>query len=474
MRDVPRFPIETGFPILAGLLWLVTGASSGVFGFLLSVVPGSLLLAGGVVTLFLSGEERAPQLAANGGVVGVVLALPVAFSTGVWTAGLLLLLSAAGFVAAGWTSRRYAPSHVDVPDPQTTPLLAAKVALDEVNVSAILIARSSPLVREPHRLNEEVERVRDFFEQQGWLEKPAEYHVVPPPLEKHELRQVRARGLSFEQLSFEELSFESGYTPRAGEPGRERWLGYAANRTAHAWVLRHSDGPRPWLMCIHGFGMGVPLLDLWAFRAKLLHQRLGLNLVFPVLPLHGPRKVGRRSGDQFLGGVFLNTVHAEAQAMWDLRRVLGWVRGQQPPAVGLYGLSLGAYTAALLASLEPGFACVIAGVPATDLTALTRRLDSPYKLAQLEHAQFSWEHLNEVLRVVSPLALPPQVPQHGRYIFGGSVDRVIRPNQVWALWQHWERPRIVWYAGSHVSYHWQPEVKALIDEALVVSGLVPI
>ena len=60
----------------------------------------------------------------------------------------------------------------------------------------------------------------------------------------------------------------------------------------------------------------------------------------------------------------------------------------------------------------------------------------------------------------------------GRYIFGGSVDRVIRPNQVWALWQHWERPRIAWYAGSHVSYHWQPEVKALIDEALVVSGLV--
>ena len=147
MRDVPRFPIETGFPILAGLLWLMVGASSGVFGFVLSVVPGSLLLAGGVVTLFLSGEERAPQLAANGGVVGLVLALPIALSTGVWIAGLLLLLSAASFVAAGWTSRRYAPSHVDVPDPQTTPLLAAKVALDEVNVSAILIARSSPLVR---------------------------------------------------------------------------------------------------------------------------------------------------------------------------------------------------------------------------------------------------------------------------------------------------------------------------------------
>ena len=39
-------------------------------------------------------------------------------------------------------------------------------------------------------------------------------------------------------MRFEHLTFPSGYEPHAGEPGRERWLSYEANRTAHAWVVR--------------------------------------------------------------------------------------------------------------------------------------------------------------------------------------------------------------------------------------------
>jgi cephalosporin-C deacetylase-like acetyl esterase len=153
--------------------------------------------------------------------------------------------------------------------------------------------------------------------------------------------------------------------------------------------------------------------------------------------------------------------------------LLAWVRAQDAPAVGVYGLSLGGYNAALLASLEPELACVIAGIPATDLTALTQRLDSPYKLERFKQADFAWEQIEEILRVVSPLALSPKVPLERRYIFGGAVDRLIPPSQVWALWQHWERPRILWYAGSHVSIHWEPKVRALVREALRDSALVP-
>ena len=52
----------------------------------------------------------------------------------------------------------------------------------------------------------------------------------------------RVRGLDYEHLHF-----DSGYEPHPDEPGRERWLAYAANRTAHAWVVRHAGGERPWL-----------------------------------------------------------------------------------------------------------------------------------------------------------------------------------------------------------------------------------
>src|SRR5690606_6600666 len=127
---------------------------------------------------------------------------------------------------------------------------------------------------------------------------------------------------------------ESGYEPHDGEPGRERWLSYAPCRTGHAWVLRHREAttangePRPWLVCIHGYQMGTPIVDFGAFRPAWLARRLGLNLVLPVLPIHGPRRIRRVSGDGFLAGELLDTVHALAQAAWDLRRIVSWVRAQ--------------------------------------------------------------------------------------------------------------------------------------------------
>ena len=79
---------------------------------------------------------------------------------------------------------------------------------------------------------------------------------------------------------------------------------------------------RPWLVCIHGYQMGRPLIDLSAFRPEWLARQHGLNLLLPVLPLHGPRTRGRRSGDGYLAGDILDTIHAQAQAMWDMRRLL--------------------------------------------------------------------------------------------------------------------------------------------------------
>ena len=53
-------------------------------------------------------------------------------------------------------------------------------------------------------------------------------------------------------------------------------------------MLRHKE-PWPWLVCVHGAEMGRAALDLMLFRAWHLHQDLGLNVVLPVLPMHGPR-----------------------------------------------------------------------------------------------------------------------------------------------------------------------------------------
>ena len=91
------------------------------------------------------------------------------------------------------------------------------------------------------------------------------------------------------------------------------------------------------------------------------------------LPLHGARAAGRRSGAGFLDAHPLATNAAFEQAVWELRRLAGWLRAQGSPALGVYGMSLGGYTAALFASIERGLACAVPLVPAVSLPGRARR-----------------------------------------------------------------------------------------------------
>ena len=61
--------------------------------------------------------------------------------------------------------------------------------------------------------------------------------------------------------------------------------------------------------------MGYPYVDLWGFRAMWLHCVLGLNVAFPIAPLHGPRRIGRLSGAAFMTYNLVDIVHGFAQAV---------------------------------------------------------------------------------------------------------------------------------------------------------------
>jgi hypothetical protein len=345
--------------------------------------------------------------------------------------------------------------------------VAAKAALDEIFFVTEVLSASVVTARDGERLAAEVAAALALFAARGWLAAPEGYHRRPPPAAEVTLAPARSLGRDYLHLRF-----ASGYEPEAGEPGRERWLGYAANRTAHAWVLEHRGAPRPWLVCLHGYRTGFPLTDFFQFPPAWLHRQLGLNVLVPVLPLHGPRTVGRRSGEGFARGDVLDTIHLQAQAAWDVRRLLGWVRARGATAVGVYGLSLGGATAAVLAGLEPDLRCVIVGMPAIDLVGLARRhLPAPL-LALAERYGPEWCAVERLLRVVSPLALPARVARERRFLFGGVADRLVPPEQLHALWRHWERPRVAWYPGGHVSFGVEAAVRALVHEALAATGMI--
>ncbi|MFL6241861.1 MAG: alpha/beta hydrolase family protein, partial [Acidimicrobiia bacterium] len=315
---------------------------------------------------------------------------------------------------------------------------------------------------------EEIAYASDLYRREGWLDDPVSYHRDPPPPEWYVIDRRRAF-----DVRFEHVQFRTGFEPRPTEPGHDRWMAHQANATMHAWVLRHRSEPRPWIVCIHGFGMGAPFLDLRAFRAVQLYRQ-GLNVIAPVLPLHGPRADSGVRGEGFMTINLVDSVHGLTQSAWDLRRVIRWLRiDHGAERIGLFGISLGGYVAALVASLEPDLQCAIAGIPFVDLPSLYRR-HSPARVGR--HARQCGalgETADAVHRVVSPLAMDPLVPSDRRFIFAGLGDRMSTYGQARRLWVHWGQPAFACYGGGHVGFYWSGEVNRFVADAVRASGLLP-
>lgn len=367
------------------------------------------------------------------------------------------------FYAQTWT-RYLGGESVDLPVVRPSPMLAAHALLDEVVVTAFRMFRGFPEPEVFDAIDREVAAAIEFYGQRGWLDDPQAFFAAPPPL-----TEVTVRPAGKGDRRYERISFESGYAPHPDAPGSERWASYTSNQREYAMVLRH-DEPRPWVVCVHGSEMGRADIDLRLFRAWHLHENLGLNVALPVLPMHGPRKRGLPKGVAFPSENLVDNVHATAQAVWDVRRLLSWIRAQSPGSpIGLNSMSLGAYVTSLVSSLDDGLACAILGVPVIDLVKVFEYhagfADDDPRGQMLVRAE-------PLGRMASPLSLRPRVPMQGRFVYAGIADHIVHPrSHAVCIWEHWGRPEIVWYHGGHAGFFRSKAVQEFIDDALVQSGL---
>ncbi len=457
-------------PLFTGALWLFLGVRGGVLEILLGTVPGVLLLGTGFSGLLWASESRTFQYMALGSCLGAVLSLPAIFVFGLLPALVLGAGSALSFLATGYLALGQHRCPSGVPTPNTGPNLASRTAVNELMICALILT-SWPIAAGSiaTRVGREASEAYALFEERGWFDDPASYHEEPPALEDPEIHHQERGGRNIECLTFESL-----YEPHPDLPGRDRWLSYEKNLTARAWVLRHEEEDRPWLICVHGIRMGTLGKSLHRFRPEYLHDELGLNLLMPVLPLHGARDTGLVSGERTLSGDVMDTLHTGAQAAWDLRRLVSWLRASEgATAVGAVGHSLGGYAVSLLASLEEDLDCVVAGNPAVEPSNLFWQNTLALATNSLRAEGIRQETFKALLSPVSPLSLEPVVPHEHRAIFAGTVDRVIPPAQAHELWRHWDEPRIAWYEGAHQRFLKAPEGREVLEETLRAANMLP-
>jgi pimeloyl-ACP methyl ester carboxylesterase len=309
-------------------------------------------------------------------------------------------------------------------------------------------------------LDEAVELVA-YLDRTGALTTPQTFHRAPQPA------VMESTMRSIAGTRFGHATYASPYAPEADVPGAARFALATDNHIVHAWMLRQTTRA-PWIVCLHGAGMGDPLADLFAFRAAHLH-RCGFNVAIPVLPHHGPRGAGRFEVAFPTDDPAVN-LHATTQAIADTRAMLAYIATCEEPAV-LFGISLGGYVAASVAALEPTLAGVIVGVPVVDIANLMRTHAPP---RFIHHPLFTTfcAIAEQLDGVTSALGLPaPQPSPTTRAIWAGRADRLVRPSQVLRLAEHWGGSEVCWYSGGHMGFLASRSVRSHVSQALIAAGV---
>ena len=278
-------------------------------------------------------------------------------------------------------------------------------------------------------------------------------HRPPPPLALLGLRRRKVGRLRFEHLEFES---------RPDLPPSLMDAGYGKVEVAHARILRHEGGPRPWVVWVHGAEQGR-LDDLFAFRAGHLHHDLGLNVAMPVLPQHGPR---RDLGRSWPGFDLLGNIATMMRAVSDVRAVIGWVQSQDPVSVSVVGMSLGGPVAALVAGLDDRVDSVVAIVPMLDAHATIAHHTAKTggrgkKLAALLRS----DPVKAVGTVVDPTALEPHAAPDRRLVVAALGDRMTSVRAAQRLHGRWGG-QVHWHAGGHIGHLISGDVKTALDEFL--------
>ncbi|WAJ43839.1 alpha/beta hydrolase [Mycobacterium sp. Aquia_216] len=277
-------------------------------------------------------------------------------------------------------------------------------------------------------------------------------HADPTPLRTTAVQRRRIGGLAYERMTFE-------HDPKLPKTLGAAGLGGPARAVVH--VCRHTDGPRPWLVWVHGAGQGGTE-DLVLTRIGRIHHKLGFNVAMPVQPGHGSR---RREWPAYPDMDPLGNVAGMMRSVSEVRAVVQWVR-PQASAVVVSGISMGTPVAALVSHLERDIDAVGLYTPILGLNGMIARHLSRWGSARDAFRDLLGSPVvARLTSVIDPLAVEPAPPPERRLIVGAWHDRMAMREPTTALQERWGG-ELFWYDGSHVGHIFSRRVQRVTERFL--------
>lgn len=296
------------------------------------------------------------------------------------------------------------------------------------------------------RLQEEFEALR-FYESLAWAGDASQVFLPPPgniAIQEQELPGAEIRRI---QLRFTS-PFQS-LNPYA----RPRFEAMRRNTFAYAQYWCHGDEPRPTLILIHGFAADPHWLNAHALSLAGFYQR-GYDILLFTFPHHGRRaeRASWFSGQGLFGNGLVSFNEAPLHAIQDLRVFIDYLQGRGVEHIGVAGISLGGYTAALLAAVDARLAYCIPIVPAVSpIDAFLEWQPTGLLLSRLMRNQgVSVAEMRGLLAVHNPLTYSSPMDGRRMLIIGGAGDRVTMPRHLRLLQRHWPGSTLHWFPGNHI------------------------
>lgn len=256
---------------------------------------------------------------------------------------------------------------------------------------------------------------------------------------------LRARGTLGDGLARTDLSWESIADTFLPELSAS-FHATLENRIGLSRTFTRSS-PRPLAILVHGYMLGKLSVEehVWPLRQL---DALGFDTALYVLPFHGRRADPNRGGRPPFPGLEPRLAsEGFRQAVTDLRELVRLFRSRGHPQVGLLGMSLGGYTAALTATVEPTLDFLSPIVPLASLAdfALEQgELPEAPEPRALEH-----DLLERAYQHVSPVHRAPQIAPERVLVIGAKADRITPISHARRLAAHF-RAELASFHGGHV------------------------
>ncbi len=219
------------------------------------------------------------------------------------------------------------------------------------------------------------------------------------------------------------------------------------NRASRARWIGHPHSGRPALILVHGYLGGDPHWEQRFFPVRKLRE-WGFDIALVTLPFHGPRKNPARKGAPKFPTVDpAFNIEVWRRAIIELRELVAIAKARGARSTGVLGMSLGGYTAALLACAEPTLSACIAMIPLASIADFSlhhnRLPGTPSQQRELHAA------IERVMAPVSPVHRRAAIDSDRIFVLAARGDRITPPSQADRIAAH-HGAKLVTFAGGHL------------------------